>query len=108
MLEKYSGLNDFRRKSVSELMELKQAGLDTAYSGLESGDDVVLKRIKKHLTPSQAIEGALMAKEAGIEVLQLFIFGLAVQPGSELEREVNEAIAKNPGAQENVIQTFAW
>ena len=193
-LAMYSGLNDFRRKSVSELVELKQAGLDTAYSGLESGDEVVLKRIKKHLTPSQAVEGALMAKEAGIEVLQSFIFGLggryrsqqhieatvdllnqmqpeqiapmalAVQPGSELEREVNagefvlptemqlleeekyllenmnfntvywgdhgnnmiqmrgmfpeskpfflkhlnEAIAKNPGAQENVIQTFAW
>jgi radical SAM superfamily enzyme YgiQ (UPF0313 family) len=193
-LAMYSGLNDFRRKSVSELVELKQAGLDTAYSGLESGDEVVLKRIKKHLTPSQAVEGALMAKEAGIEVLQSFIFGLggryrsqqhieatvdllnqmqpeqiapmalAVQPGSELEREVNagefvlptemqlleeekyllenmnfntvywgdhgnnmiqmrgmfpeskpfflkhvnEAIAINPGAQENVIQTFAW
>lgn len=114
----YSGLNDFRRKSVSELKELKSAGLDMAYCGLESGDPVILEKIKKRMTPSQAIEGAAMAKEAGIEVLQSFIFGLggryrskehivattkilnemqpeqiapmalAIQPGTELEREV--------------------
>lgn len=115
----YSGLNDFRRKSVSELTELKCAGLDMAYCGLESGDPVVLERIKKRMTVAHAIEGAMMAKEAGIEVLQSFIFGLggryrseqhikattdilnemqpeqiapmalAIQPGTELEREVN-------------------
>nr|WP_242426351.1 hypothetical protein [Vibrio sp. qd031] len=45
-MEKYSGLNDFRRKSVSELMELKQAGLDTAYSGLESGDALFLSALR--------------------------------------------------------------
>ncbi|NKF51188.1 radical SAM protein [Shewanella sp. WXL01] len=72
----YSGLNDFRRKSISELKELKSAGLDMAYSGLESGDPLVLEKIKKHMSAEQAIEGMAMAKEAGIKVLLSFIFGL--------------------------------
>lgn len=114
----YSGLNDFRRKSVAELKEIKSAGLDMCYSGLESGDPVVLDRIQKRMTAKQAIEGMEMAKEAGIETLLSFIFGLggrdrsrehiiatteilnitqpeqiapmalAIQPGTVLEQEV--------------------
>lgn len=114
----YSGLNDFRRKSASELNELVDAGLSMAYSGLESGDRQVLENIKKRMTPEQALEGMAMAKEAGIEILLSFIFGLggrdrsmehieattsllnqlnpeqiapmalAIQPGTELEAEM--------------------
>lgn len=114
----YSGFNDFRRKSVTELKEMRSAGLTTAYSGLESGDPIVLERIKKRMTRENAIEGMAMAREADIKVLASFIFGLggkerskehivnttslvnimqpdaiapmalAIQPGSELEREV--------------------
>ncbi|WP_421902272.1 radical SAM protein [Maridesulfovibrio sp.] len=114
----YAGLNDFRRKSVEDLKALKAAGLTKAYTGLESGDPVILERVKKGLTPQQAIEGMAKAKEAGIEVLASFIFGmggkersrehiektvellnilkpeeiapmaLTVQPGTELEEEI--------------------
>lgn len=114
----YSGFNDFRRKSISELKELRSAGLTTAYSGLESGDPIVLKRIKKGMTRAHAIKGMELAREADIQVLASFIFGLggrerskehaenttsllnimqpdaiapmalAIQPGSALEREV--------------------
>ncbi|WP_375748497.1 radical SAM protein [Vibrio sp. HN007] len=114
----YSGFNDFRRKSVPELKEMVDAGLTMAYTGLESGDPVVLERIKKGMTREHAIEGMALAKEAGIKVLASFIFGLggkerskehiegttsllniiqpheiapmalAIQPGTELEKEV--------------------
>ncbi|MBR9727498.1 radical SAM protein [Shewanella intestini] len=114
----YSGLNDFRRKTVAQLKELKDAGLDMAYSGLESGDRLVLENIQKRMTPEHVIEGMAMAKEAGIDVLLSFIFGLggrersmehikattdilnitqpeqiapmalAIQPGTVLEQEV--------------------
>ncbi|MDO6686339.1 MULTISPECIES: radical SAM protein [unclassified Agarivorans] len=114
----YSGFNDFRRKSIVELKEIKSAGLDMAYTGLESGDPIVLQRIQKRMTREHAIEGMELAREANIKVLASFIFGLggkerskehainttsllniiqpdaiapmalAVQPGSELEREV--------------------
>ncbi|USD67926.1 radical SAM protein [Vibrio sp. SCSIO 43136] len=145
----YSGLNDFRRKSLQELIEIKDAGLDMAYSGLESGDPIVLKNIKKHMTPKQAIEGAQMAKDAGIQVLQSFIFGLggaersyehikattdilnimqpeeiapmalAIQPGTELERELQrgdfimptqlQVLEEEKFLLENLnIDTFYW
>lgn len=114
----YSEFNDLRRKSVEELIELKEAGVSIVYVGLESGDRDILDRIKKKMTPEQAIEGAEKAKAAGIKVLASFIFGLggrerskehiiettkllnvlkpeeiapmalAVQPGTELEEEV--------------------
>jgi radical SAM superfamily enzyme YgiQ (UPF0313 family) len=118
----YSELNDLRRKSVAELKALKDAGVSMVYAGLESGDPLVLERIKKRMTPEQALEGMQRAKAAGIEVLLSFIFGLggrdrskehivkttdllnlmepeqiapmalAVQPGSELEAEVQTGV----------------
>ena len=80
----YSGFNDFRRKSVAELTELRQAGLSMAYSGLESGDRLILERIKKGLTPEQALEGMAKAKATGIEILISIIFGIG---GKERSRE---------------------
>lgn len=114
----YSELNDLRRKSDEELKALKSAGINKVYAGLESGDPIVLEKIKKHMTPEQALEGMRKAKKADIDVLLSFIFGLGgrerskehivettkllnlmkpeeiapialtVQPGSELEAEV--------------------
>ena len=116
----YAGLNDLRRKTVAELTRLKEAGLTMAYTGLESGDSVTLKRIRKGLTPEQAQQGMANAKAAGIEVLISIIFGiggkersgehifetsrllnilqpeelapmaLTIQPGTELAREVED------------------
>ena len=80
----YSGFNDLRRKSVEELTKLKQAGLTMAYIGLESGDRVTLERIKKGLTPEQAVEGMAKAKAAGIEILISIIFGIG---GKDRSRE---------------------
>lgn len=80
----YAGLNDFRRKPVQELIALKQAGLDKAYVGLESGDPGILEQVKKGLTPEQALAGMKNAKASGIEVLLSFIFGLG---GRERSRE---------------------
>ncbi len=73
-----------RRKSVEELKELKQAGLTLAYTGLESGDPVILERIKKGLTPEQAVKGMAKAKAAGIDILVSIIFGIG---GKERSRE---------------------
>lgn len=114
----YSSFNDLRRKSVEELRQLREAGLSMAYIGLESGDPEVLRKVRKGMTPAQAIEGMEHAKAAGIRVLASFIFGLggrerstehikattallnilqpeeiapmalAIQPGTELEREL--------------------
>ena len=72
----YAGLNDLRRKSVEALTQLRQAGLNKAYTGLESGDPVILKRIQKGLAPEQAVAGMANAKAAGIDILVSIIFGI--------------------------------
>jgi len=79
----YAGLNDLRRKSIEELKQLKAAGLTKVYTGLESGDPVVLGRIDKGLSPEQAKEGMAHAKAAGIEVLISIIFGIGGTERSE-------------------------
>lgn len=80
----YSQYNDFRRKTVEELKQLKEAGLTMAYVGLESGHREILEDVKKGMTPEEAIEGAAKAKEAGIRVLVSIIFGLG---GKERSKE---------------------
>ncbi len=80
----YGGFNDLRRKSVEELAALKQAGLSMAYVGLESGDRMILKAVKKSLTPEQAEKGMAKAKAAGIDILVSIIFGIG---GKERSRE---------------------
>jgi len=114
----YASLNDIIRKQPADLRALVDAGVSLAYTGLESGDPVVLERIKKGMTREHVIEGMAMAKDAGLNVLLSFIFGLggrhrsrehitattellnmvqpeemapmalAIQPGTELEAEV--------------------
>lgn len=80
----YAGYNDLRRKSVEELKQLKAAGLTMAYVGLESGDSITLERIKKDMTPEEAIEGAAKAKAAGIRVLASYIFGIGGKERSKV------------------------
>ena len=114
----YAGYNDLRRKTPAQLKQLTQAGLTMAYAGLESGDPEVLKWTQKGMTREQVMEGAALAKDAGLKMLASFIFGLggrhrseehiqattdlvnqiepeeiapmalAIQPGTELERQV--------------------
>ena len=84
----YAGLNDLRRKNTADLIKLRRAGLTKVYTGLESGDPVILDRVEKGLTPDQAIEGMAKAKAAGIEVLVSIIWGIGGK-----ERSVEHRIA---------------
>lgn len=84
----YATFNDLRRKSVQNLKDLCAAGLDIVYAGLESGDPEILKRVKKNLTPEQALEGMAHAKEAGLAVHNSIIFGLGGQQDSQRHIEM--------------------
>ncbi len=72
----YGSPHDALRKSVPELIELKNAGLGIVYIGAESGSDEVLKKIKKGVSASQIIEGVKKIEEAGILASVTFISGL--------------------------------
>ncbi|MCF6365141.1 MAG: radical SAM protein [Bacteroidales bacterium] len=90
----YARPSDFVKKTLSELKELKSAGLELAYVGVESGDDEVLKHINKGETYKSTIEGLLKAKEAGIKLSVMILNGLG---GEELSRQhaVNSAKVLN-------------
>lgn len=63
----YSGLNDFRRKNPAELKELVDAGLNMAYSGLESGDRLILEQIKNACHQNKRLKGWRWQKKRALK-----------------------------------------
>ncbi len=72
----YATPQDILRRSVAELKTLKEQKLGILYMGVESGDDEVLKRIKKNATHDEMVEAGKKVKEAGILLSVTVILGL--------------------------------
>ena len=71
------------RKGPEELKQLAEAGLSRIHVGLETGDDHILKAIKKGTTASEQIQAGLWVKEAGIELSEYVILGIGGKDRSE-------------------------
>ncbi len=80
----YATPADLIRKTPEELRQLKEAGLDILYMGVESGDDEVLRRVKKGTTAALTTEAGKKALAAGMKLSVMIILGLG---GQELTRE---------------------
>ncbi|WP_432666985.1 radical SAM protein [Wukongibacter baidiensis] len=63
-------------KSLDELKALNRAGLTRLHSGMESGDDEVLKFINKGVNSKEAIKAGKLIKEAGITLSLYYIVGV--------------------------------
>ncbi len=63
---------------------LREAGLSRIHVGLESGDDGVLKRVKKGTTAEEQIKAGKIIKEAGMELSEYVILGLGGVERSEI------------------------
>ena len=72
------------QKGPDEMKRLAAAGLTRIHVGLESGDDETLTRIKKGTTKKQQIEAGRYVTEAGIELSEYVMLGIA---GTERSRE---------------------
>lgn len=79
----YAAPRDILRKSVDELRQLREAGLQLLYYGMESGDSQTLKDIRKGVNGDQSIEVGKKVKEAGMQLSIMIILGIAGVPGSE-------------------------
>ena len=79
----YGNAKAIRSKSVEQLRELKQLGLDRIYMGLESGDDTILTRIQKGETAASMISAGQKAAEAGVFLSVTVLLGLG---GLEMSR----------------------
>lgn len=64
------------QKSMDELRAIRQAGLDRLHVGLETGDDDLLKKIKKGVTAEGHIKGGRKALQAGFQLSEYWMPGL--------------------------------
>ena len=64
------------KKTPEELQELHKAGLDMLYLGIESGSDIVLKKVTKGATSKTIIKACNKAKEVGFKLSCMVILGL--------------------------------
>ena len=67
-LTAYARAKTVLNRKAEFLKAVREAGLDRLHIGLESGDPVVLERMRKGATPQEMIEGGRKALEAGFEV----------------------------------------
>jgi len=79
----YARARTLSHKSVDDLKRLKEAGLTRIHTGMESGSERVLQMIKKGMTPEEVVTGGRHVMEAGIEISEYVMPGVAGQALSE-------------------------
>ncbi|MBW2000580.1 MAG: B12-binding domain-containing radical SAM protein [Deltaproteobacteria bacterium] len=73
----YANAKSIRLKTLDELLELKEKGLGIVYLGVESGDDEVLKEVRKGTTGENLTEMGKKIKKAGIKLSVTVLLGIA-------------------------------
>ena len=72
----YARSHTLYHRTKDQLRAIHQSGLDRLHVGLETGDDELLKKIKKGATSDQQIQGGKKAKEAAFELSEYFMTDL--------------------------------
>ena len=88
----YVGPRSTLSKSMSELTALRAAGLTKAYLGVETGDDRLLKEVKKGVSYQEMLQAGQNLVNAGINLSAMVLLGLA--GSGEPSREHALATAK--------------
>ena len=79
----YANPKNLIEKTEDELRKIREAGLTMIYYGIESGDDTLLKKVKKQATTVEMVEGCQKAHKAGLDISVTVILGLGGKKGSE-------------------------
>ncbi len=72
----YARARTLVQKSSKDLLSIRRAGLHRLHLGLETGDDDLLKKIKKGVTSEGQIQGGKKAMAAGFQVSEYWMPGL--------------------------------
>lgn len=72
----YAMPKNLLQKNDGELRDLRSAGLSMLYVGIESGNDVVLKKVTKGATFSTMVQACQKAKRSGYVLSCMVILGL--------------------------------
>jgi len=78
----YAGPTNLKDKTLDELKMFRQRKLDVLYLGIETGNDELLKKIKKGANAKQIIELSRKAIDAGLRMSTFIILGLGGLDGS--------------------------
>ncbi|MBF0228720.1 MAG: radical SAM protein [Desulfamplus sp.] len=80
----YANTKSIKMKTLEELKELNKLGVKIAYMGLESGDDVTLKKINKGSDSNKMVEMGKKIRGAGIKLSITVLLGLAGRDRSNI------------------------
>jgi len=78
------------------LSMMREAGCERIDFGVESGDDAVLKALRKEITVGQTIEAFEACRRAGIETLAFFMIGGPAETRQTAKRTLRLAARINP------------
>jgi radical SAM superfamily enzyme YgiQ (UPF0313 family) len=78
----YGRAKTILNKPLDDLVRLREAGLTRLHLGLESGDDEVLRRVKKGATAQEMIDAGLKVKDTGFELSEYVMPGLGGRAAS--------------------------
>lgn len=73
----YVGPQSTLNKGLSDLLALRAAGLTKAYLGVETGDDQLLKEVKKGVGYDEMLAAGQQLVQAGINLTAMVLLGLA-------------------------------
>ncbi len=83
----YANTKGIKLKTDQELKELHDLGLGIAYMGLETGDDVTLKNVRKGATADTMIEMGRKIRAAGVKLSITVLLGIAGPERSQIHAE---------------------
>lgn len=78
-ISSYGRAQTMVKKTLSDMRDICDAGLNKLYCGMESGSAKVLEQVKKGITPESIIKSAGLARKAGMDTTQFIILGLGGQ-----------------------------
>lgn len=87
----YASARSVLNKSISELNELRDHGLIEAHLGIESGDEEILRQIRKGVSYDEMVAAGRKLKQAGIQLFATIILGLAGTTGKKDDHIKNTA-----------------
>ena len=88
----YANAKSLQMKSAAELKELKANGIGIAYMGLESGDDVTLKKINKGASARTMIQMGQKARDAGFKLSVTVLLGIAGRTRSDIHARATGSV----------------
>ncbi|MBF0233587.1 MAG: radical SAM protein [Desulfamplus sp.] len=80
----YANTKSIKMKTLDELKELRKLGVKIAYMGLETGDDVTLRRVDKGADSIKMVEMGKKIRSAGIKLSITVLLGLAGRERSNI------------------------